>query len=329
MANGYDAKACKETRRNLTSTIVSKREDSFLSPNNLKMNIEKFVSLLPIEEKFFLEAFFRCLIQEEPFGYVLLGGKPMSIHSFFRIKPAMQPLSSDPVNSIRLFLDGLNFNDRVFEQGMKIWKKYEPLFCGNNIVMDVNEEDDEGLHWIRITLVNKQLLRSIFSKHLDCFRQLDCSLQDSDHLMQAILHNTELKKRFYSRHDLLGISLGYGVKNAVRFQQICNDLTDLGKLGFTLAKVSNGKREQLEERCQTNKASLSPFKDHTSRKFLFTFGVGFLGDFNEPETLLLQKKYVALRHELTREYLEGDFLKKTLELIVKADCARPERRGSI
>src|ERR1700678_977730 len=40
-------------------------------------DIKRFLSSLPSEEYFALDFFFRCLIQEDSIGYVLLGGKPM------------------------------------------------------------------------------------------------------------------------------------------------------------------------------------------------------------------------------------------------------------
>ena len=55
--------------------IISSCTTTPASPSNRKTkNIKQFLLSLDTEERFFLEFFFRSLIQDDSIGYVLLGG---------------------------------------------------------------------------------------------------------------------------------------------------------------------------------------------------------------------------------------------------------------
>src|SRR5580700_3345166 len=45
-----------------------------------QIDVQEFISTLSLDERFLLDYFFRCLIQEDTIGYVLLGKKPMGFY---------------------------------------------------------------------------------------------------------------------------------------------------------------------------------------------------------------------------------------------------------
>lgn len=82
--------------------------------------------------------------------------------------------------------------------------------------------------------------------------------------------------------------------------------------------------KELEEKWITLEKSFnSGLRDNTSRKFLFSVGLGFRVNRLDPDTAVLTRKYTDLRKQLTQTYCEEGFLQKTLELIILAD--RPLR----
>ncbi len=285
--------------------------------DNKSLRIKNFLSNLPKEEKLALEHFFRTLIQEDAAGYVFLGGKPLCFYSYLKPLPVIKSLSLSQ-NSIELFFEGFESREILFHHGWEIWKKHGSQFYGDNIVFDCIDWV-EDLHWMQILVINKDLLLDVFERYFERFRKLDPSISNPKLLLEGFLSSRSLKDRFFENHELLGIALGYGEKNARKFQAMCEVLRKLGKLGFTINNPAANDLGKLQCEYENIHNSLSSFQDHKSRKFLFTFGVGFRADFSDDETVYLKNKYQKLRKILTQEYNQADFLKKTLELIIFAN----------
>lgn len=288
------------------------------SQYNSKKEIRNFLSKVSLKERLLLEYFFRCLIQKDSIGYVLLEGKPMSFYSYIKPKRILPAFASTPFDEIDLFFLGFDPRETLFEKGLEIWKKYEHCFCGKNIYFDVIEQDRE-LHYVKVAVINKRLMLSQFERYFQKFKRLDLAIKDKETLFEALLHNQRFKERFYTSDYLMGICLGYGEGNASLFQTMSSNLSSLGKFGFTLKKPNAKHRKSLEKECSFLENSLLGFKDHDSRKFLFNLGVGFRADFTNPETHILQKKYRNLHKRLTLQYQGKDFLEETLHLIRLAD----------
>ena len=280
--------------------------------------VKEFVSTLPSEERFFLEFFFRCLIQEDSFGYVLLGGKPMSYYSYLKPKSDLNSYS-DPLQRLDLFFEGLDDSHMLFHKGLEIWKKYEHLFCGKNIFFDIFEQDQE-LHFMKVSVINKSLMLPKLDHYFYRFKKLDNSVTDAEALFNDLLYNQKFKEKFYSRHDLMGICLGYGEKNADLFQKMTSLHNSLGRTGFSLTTPSVDQLKELEaEAALLEKSFVSGANKHLHRKFLFNLGVGFRALLSDPETSFLQQKYTAFHKKITQAYERANFLEKTLQLIISAD----------
>lgn len=284
------------------------------------LDIRKFLTGISFEERLVLDYFFRALIQQDSIGYVLLEGKPMSFYSYIKPKLMLPAFQSEPAYELDLFFEGFNPHGTLFEKGLEVWKKYEHYFCGENIFFDVFEQDAE-LHFVKFVVINKRLVLSQFDHYFDKFKRLDPSLLDKESLFEALLHNQKFKERFYDSDDLMGICLGYGERNAALFKKRASILSALGRLGFTLKKLTPERRKSLKKDCDLLEKSLSSFRDHDSRKFLFNLGLGFCADFTDPETHVLQKKYRHLHKTLPRLYVGKDFLEETLHLISLTNCS--------
>jgi hypothetical protein len=289
------------------------------------IEVKKFLSSLSSDERFLLEFFFRSLIQQDVIGYTLLGGKPMSFHSYLKPKFIVGAYHSKPLNWIDrmdLVFEGFNDDYALFHKGLEIWKKYEYLFCGNNIFFDVFENDHE-LHFVQVSVFNKRLMFPLFDQCIHKFIRLDSSIKDKESLFNLLLHDRKFKEKFYSREDLLGVCLGYGEKNADLFRKMATIFRSLGRFGFTLNTPTPTRFKNLQDELATLERSFNVgMRDHVSRKLLFHLGVGFRVDFSDPETIFLQDKYTNYHKKLTQFYENANFLERTLELIIQADCAK-------
>ncbi len=284
-----------------------------------KTDIEKFLASLDREEKVLLEFFFRSLIQDDSIGYVLLGGKPMGFYSYLQPKTVVTAHPNQSIENIDLFFNGLDEDNTLFHKGWEVWKKYASRFCGKNLVFDFFIQDFE-LQYAKVSVINKRSLSRIFDQYQNLFQEMEPRIKDKKLFLHSLLHDESFKRKFYSRHDLLGICLGYGQNNASLFQQMSSLLSSMGKLSYTLHTPSPDHLNQLEKQWKTLKKSFNQgLKDHTSNKFLFTIGLGFRVNRSNPETAMLQNHYTYLHKKLTQEYNEGSFLQKTLELILLAN----------
>lgn len=240
----------------------------------------------------------------------------MSFYSY--LKPQWMT-DFNPLKSLELFVTSMDENDLLFQKGFETWKKYESLFCGKNLFFDSFEQKQE-LHYMKVVVINKSLLLSKLNEHLFHFSEYDFSFADAESVFNALLNNQKFREKFYSRHDLMGICLGYGERNAALFQKMSDLRTATGKQGFSIIIPSSARFRELEqELVQLENSFTGRIRDHVSRKFLFNVGVGFRADASDPETLELQENYTTFHKKITQTYKSGNFLEKTLELIILAD----------
>lgn len=287
------------------------------SVNQKKVNAEKFISSLPAEEKFLLEHFFRCLIQEDAIGYSLIHSKPMSFFSYLQPKAlSISPYEIAPINKMDLFIDGFNPQNAVFHKGFEIWKKYQHLYCGNNIVFDFYA-DEEELSFRKVIVFNRKLLLPLFEKHISRFQQIDSSLKDSESIFNALRNDERFKKKFYCSTALVGICLGYGERNAVLFEKMIRYFTALGFYGFTLQSLEHQKAIK-NDLAVLNASFNGVLNSHHSKRMLFSFGPSFRVDKEHAETLLLKEKYTEASKALVHFYdNEKSFLENTLHLLIE------------
>lgn len=286
------------------------------------LNVKEFLSSLPKDELILLDYFFRGLIQQDSLGYVVLGEKPMGFYSYLKVKPVIDSYQiPDMLDKLDLFFAGFEQENALFHKGWEIWRKYEKNFCGNNIFFDAFELDKE-LHFRKVIVLNKRLLLPLLGRFLSEFQRLDPSIQTNESAFHALLCNDKFKKKFHTRHDLIGLCLGYGERNASLFQKMVQLREEIGEFGST---IKNHSPEQILMLKNELKLLEKTFKTATgkrickSRKFSFSLGLGFRADLTDPETHLLIDKYKQCHKALIHAYQNANFLEKTLELIYLAD----------
>lgn len=283
----------------------------------IQKGVREFLSSIPEEERILLDYFFRCLIQEDSIGYVLLGAKPMSTYSYIRPKVQFQS-SFTAIDQLDYFFESFDVRNAIIEQGWQVWKKYAPRFCGENIVFDILTENLE-FNFTKIIVINKQLIQEMINSHFQKFTAL-ASVKDKNTFCYSLIHDPRLKEKIHSRPDLLGICLGYGAKNADLFHKMTNLHKILGHFGLTLSKPSQHRVQQAKDElealeCRFKTCSIKC----TSKKHWFQIGLSFRADLTDRDTQQLQKKYSHCYKILNKPYQGANFLEKTLELIYLAN----------
>ncbi len=279
----------------------------------------EFVSNLPLEERFQLDYFFRSIIQQDSAGYVILGGKPSSVYTFLKPQSTqLYEIRTNPIRKFKLFLSAFHFSNSWFGQGFKTWEKYKNLFCGDNILFE-SQEANEELHYINLFIINKSVLIKTIKIHPDKIK-----VSNSISNQEKNLFNKIVQQKFHEKQDVLGICLGYGRKNAELFQKFATLYERLGTKRFSPILISPVQRKNMERELASiqKKLKYSSSEEESSMPFQFVHDVGFRANLEDKGTLALIKKYKELKKILTQKYAHNSFLEKTLELIMLADKQR-------
>lgn len=183
----------------------------FLVFNVKNQDINQKLQSIPLEEKFFLEAFFRTLISVDNGSYVLFGDKPAS----FMIYEESQ--SHDYVHSLSDFPGEIVFSPS--KRGFEVWQKYQHLFP-SKIYSIIKIESCFYKNISAVFFVNKKRLLNILSKHFVDFQRNFPQFKSVNSLLQSILLDSSILREICNKHNLLlGIILGFGKENAALFER--------------------------------------------------------------------------------------------------------------
>lgn len=158
-----------------------------------------------------LEKIFQTLIASSEGGYVIFGKKPMCIHGF----------------KTQDFFSGENENHHAsvcLKEGAEVLKKLLPLQAKNNIVINVyNQPDTLVKNMIHVLIVNKNLFLKVVEDNLSLFQYVLGPDVTPEKLLEKLLDPNE-SFNFVLKNDkaLIGILLGYGVKNSLYVSRIEN-----------------------------------------------------------------------------------------------------------
>lgn len=291
---------------------------SVSSKGEKKTDAKSFLSGLSSEDKFLLEYFFRCLVQEDAIGYSLIHEKPMGFFSYLHPKSISTPSNEiQPISRIHCFIEGFDPRHVLFQKGFEIWEKHKNSFCKKNLYFDFFSSEGVFSHR-KVIVINKKLILPLLDKHKKEIQKLAPSLNNPDSIFRALLNDEKFKQKFYASTMLTGICLGYGERNAKLFNKMVHYLDVLGVYGFSLYSLSF--QNKIEEKLKALKASTSIFGSQVSKKMRFSFGSSFRADFADAETQFLMEKYRNASKKLSQKYSNPNtFLENTLNLLLEAD----------
>ncbi len=174
-----------------------------LSPSYIGKDISTILVAMSKSDREKLEYFFRGLILEDNFGYVLLGKKPMAFATSWR-----------RINSFKQFLPYKIAPGWVkFQNGLETWEKYEKFFPITRFLLfegEYDRSDDPNI----IVLINKKEFIQKVGEHIDDFTSiLQCETSG-----EKLLQECRLKPLFSDllggHQGLFGTLLGFGRENA-------------------------------------------------------------------------------------------------------------------
>lgn len=170
--------------------------------------IQKLQSI-PLEEKFFLEAFFRTLISTDNGSYVLFGDKPASFMVYEENRSYDYSLSDFPCY--------IDFSPS--KRGFDVWEKYQHLFPSNAHCI-IKIESCFSKNMSAIFLIHKKRLLNILSKYFIDFQKKFPQYTSPNSLLQSMMVDSTILQQICNKHDLLlGIILGFGKENAALFER--------------------------------------------------------------------------------------------------------------
>lgn len=243
---------------------------------------------------------FERLIDEHDFAYTIFGSKPMSLADF-----ALEVPSGLPTH--RRIRSG--FFLMKAKASLRAWYKYKNEFELKDFIF--LDEEADLFNCLVLVLINKKNLLSVLHENESIFRQeLDDPFTPELFLEKLEKRETSLAKLIHNNHRLLGIMLGYGVRNATLFQERSELLKEITKR--QQAELSeDGTLTQKLNALESHMGDFSELDANATVHPLY-----FLADVSHPETIALKKQYEEERQEIIELRKKRNFRDLVLERLV-------------
>lgn len=276
------------------------------------------LTAMPKKDRQNLEVFFRNLFEENPFGYVVLGNKPMAFDTFIQDinlwkqlcqedKEANQSDDFQPTSFEKfVFFCGEALSYKRFKtiKSYKTWRKYEKFFPLERFVFFYQNAHHFGLNYLTIALINKKAFASKVNQHLNDFREiLKCGMSGEDFLTELV--QSQSLDLIISHHALLGTLLGFGRDNAFLFHAESHLQTANEKKLF---------REQNHFEFVWNQEVFHSSLGSTNGLHSIDLPC-FIADVTSVETEILRQEYLTERTKIIDYYKGKNFLEATLRLL--------------
>ena len=232
-----------------------------------------------------LDQFFRKMIKEEAFGYVLEGAKPLSALNV-------------PPNNHLIFPHSRFFQWNILaEVAIEKWNQLAPEQKGYvfKVVKVFNHKLDGAYH--ELLFINREKMKETLDANLDLFRLLLGPTIESSSLVKFIADSPQsLDSIIKSNNTLMGILLGYGTHNSLmggRVEEIEGAHGNLDLPPFSGDNLSQKAREHANWDLQNYFLSCVESTTHTITEKLFIqpgLGCASLGE--EEKQITLQKEDV-------------------------------------
>lgn len=168
------------------------------------------ISLRDIEEGRILNQFFKMGIEEEEYGYVLEGVKPISVRNFYS-------LDAFPVCSMNETSETEFMKTLLVQSAIPVWDKlcsHQNTFCLKAISITKIEPDVEGE--IEVMFINIPKLREVVEENIHLFRYILNPSLNARQIVNKIAYSKESLSDVLNQNLVLtGIVLGFGTHNSL------------------------------------------------------------------------------------------------------------------
>jgi hypothetical protein len=244
---------------------------------------------------------FEDLIKDHDYSYTIFGSKPMSLADFVLEVTKDQPIYKWIKSQIFVF------NRKVI---LKSWDTYKQEFDFKDFIFLDDEKD--LFDCLVLVLINKKNMLRVLREHEAIFKE---ELGD-DFTPELFLENLErrkisLAKAIHDSDKLLGIMLGYGVRNATVFQERYDLMKEIAK-----AKKENFFAEnELIAKLNTLEAQVGDFSSLEEDALIPP--LYFLADVFHPETIELKRQYEQDRQNIEKMMKKPNFMDIVLQRLIE------------
>lgn len=266
----------------------------FFSPTNA--DIHK----IPPGELKNIQHLFGQLINNHDFSYTLFGSKPMSLADLNFEVPSELPF----FRKIRS-----KFILTKSKKCLSTWYKYKDEFALKDFIFLDQEYD--FVKCLLVVLINKKNLLKTLHDNEAIFRQeLGEDFSPEIFLEQLATKQLSLAQATKKSQRLLGIMLGYGVRNATLFQERFDLMSAISK-----RKKENLPTDDLLAKLEFLESQAGEFSELEEDAIIPP--LYFLADTSHPETIELKNRYEQERREIETMAKQPHFMDKVLERLVK------------
>jgi len=246
---------------------------------------------------------FEELIDNYDYSYTIFGSKPMSLADFALEAPKDLPLFKRIRSQVFMYKR---------KARLHAWYKHRNEFDLKDFIFLDDEED--LLNCLVLILINKKNMLKILHENETIFKEeLGDSFIPESFLEKLEKRETSLSKATNKSQRLMGIMLGYGVRNATLFQE----RYDIMKVVWNREKENLAEDKILTKKLADIEMSCGDFNELDERAIIRP--LYFLADVSHPETVALQQKYERERQQIIELRKKSNFMDIVLQRLVASD----------
>ena len=251
---------------------------------------------LSSEEKAWMEPFFRGIMLQNQAIYTLCGSKPMTMIS---LESESESPPNDHLKSKKLKKDRIVMEDYHLLRNWEHWEQVKSRFRLQRYAF-FKKENSEDAKGATIYFADLAKVALALQEHYNTFKAKTCLDFDPLNESLRIEQGSEFWNKVFDHPALLGILLGYGVRNSFCF------LWKYGDLQERHQQLSESLLFQFSDKPQSGKATLD------------TLPLPIFASFSQGEDEVIEK-YKREREAIRAAYEDKDFLTLTLEKLTLVD----------
>lgn len=246
---------------------------------------------------------FESLVDDHDYSYTIFGSKPMSLADFCLEVPHGRP-----------FYRWIRSQFLMFKRkaSLKAWYKYRQEFDFKDFIF--LDEEKDLIDCLVLILINKKNMLHVLHEHESVFKEeLGDSFTPEAFLEKLEKREISIAKATHDSQKLLGIMLGYGVRNATIFQERYDLMHAIAKR----KKENLPEDEMLKQKLATLESQIDCFSELDADAIIHP--LYFVADLSHPETISLKKKYEQERQQIIALRKKRNFTDLVLKRLVAKD----------
>jgi hypothetical protein len=244
---------------------------------------------------------FKDLIDEHDYAYTIFGSKPMSLADFGLESPPNLPFHRKLRSKFLMFKRRSSLNS---------WYKYRDDFDLKDFIF--LDEEKDWIDCLVLILINKKNMLRVLRENSSIFKEeLGEDFTPESFLEKLEKREVSIAIAIKESQKLMGIMLGYGVRNATLFQDrfvFKKALSQIEKNNFHEDETITKHLADIEAQCE----DFSEFEADAVIPPLY-----FLADVSHPETIELKRQYEKDRQKIEEMMQKPNFMDMDLKRLVK------------